>query len=215
MLNRKSNPFALLGGIAIALVVSYQGYLGYQAMSQKAEQQKQLLQGFREWQSMYRSLAPVQASWDESFPEAGKVQDIYAIHQLLAKYGEVDADELLVTQLTRVQQGETQVGLTKICLTARGAMGVTLKKSNVAELLDSLKQMARSPSLEFSKVVLRANDKAALAELQSLCVLVRDPSFQTSLTTGARPAPSTAGAPPPSMTSPVPHLPARGISSKG
>lgn len=212
MLNRKSNPFATLGGIALALVVGYQGYLGNLAMTQKAEQQKQLLQGFREWQSMYRSLSPVQAAWDESFPEVGTVQDVYAIHQLLAQYGEVDADELLVTQLSRVQQGETQVGLTKICLAAKGAAGVTLKKSNVNELLESLKQIAKSPSIEFTRVILRANDKAALAELQGLCVQVRDPSLQN----GPQPTVAVAAqaAPKPAANG-MPRLPARGTPPKG
>lgn len=174
MLNRKTSPLATLCGVVFAAMAAYQGFQGYQTMNAKAEQQFKLLNGFREWQTTYRTLAPVKEKWTASFPVAAKVQDLYAINTLLNQYGTVDADALQVTRLERVKHREVPLGLTRICLSSKTSAGVIFRASNTETLLASMQKMAQSPAYEYSKISIRAETDASVAELLGLCILVRD-----------------------------------------
>lgn len=179
MVNSQFKNLLMVCAFIIAGLFITQGMKAYGTLGAKVVAQDAATEGLMRFKEMFSALSGSREKWDKFYRREDSVQDLVTLLAAVnfEQYGiETDNDNVVVTKVEPVKQGDADLGLTKICLSTGVGDGGTLfvRAANYQALLNGIDRLAKRPDIYIGNIALQGDRAFPLARLGDFCVYLRN-----------------------------------------
>ncbi len=179
MVNTQFKKMLIISACIVSGMFVMQGLKAYGTLNGKAVAQDAVTENLVRWKEMFLALSESRQKWDNSFRREDTVEDMVHLisHVGFEKYGiETDNDNAILTKVEQITQGESPIGITKICMATGAGDGGALfvRAQNYQTLMKGIEQLARRPDIYIATISLQGDKAFPLAKLGDFCILLRN-----------------------------------------
>lgn len=164
-----------LGALAISALFLFQSYQLIEVYDMKILSQKRINTQAEQVKTKFNGLQPVRQSWESTFPDAKKVNDLVTLYRELGlkKIGlQAEANNLYDSGRTLFDHEGESHGLVKACL-ANDPSGMVVLAQSIRGALTGLAAMESNPSIRFEGLTIDQHEGKVRLTFPELCVLLR------------------------------------------
>lgn len=176
MVNNINNTSkSTLVGLALMVILSYQGFLTHKTLIAKADTQNAVTDGVSRWKQNFAALGPSTNRWKQDYRTTDSMQDLMSLIKLVdfAKYGLIVSDDSIHLQKVEpVIFNNAPIGLTRICLGTSGDL-MEVKATDYRTLFAGIKSLVQRSDISINSIIVKGDKPTPAADLDSFCVLTR------------------------------------------
>lgn len=178
--NAKRKNLIWIAAIVFAGICGFNGVKAWTSLNAVAMAQATVSEGLQRYKQSYQAVAGSRDRWEKSYPKLNADTDMMGLvsHLRLEQVGLLtEVDSLALTKVDPVKQGDSSIGLTRICLANGSSDGGALIviSENYETLLVGIDSLSKRPDIQIANISLLGGEGAvASARLGDFCVLMRN-----------------------------------------